>query len=161
MNLALELVHEVESVGRTIAVSGDKLKLRAPEPLPDDLVSELRLHKAEVLKLLSNIWTAEDLQTFFDERAGVLEHDHELPKPEAERRAWEWCIVEWFNRNPVSSAPGACAWCGEPENTKRIVVPFGTTTSTWLHHACWPHWQTQRRADAERALSKFINTRAG
>ena len=34
MNTALQLVHEVEAAGGTIAVAGDKLKLAAPAPLP-------------------------------------------------------------------------------------------------------------------------------
>jgi hypothetical protein len=46
---ALPLIEAVERAGGAIALRGDRLRLSAPEPLPEDLLVELRLHKAEVL----------------------------------------------------------------------------------------------------------------
>ena len=153
MNTALQLVHEVEAAGGTIAVAGDKLKLAAPAPLPENLMSELRLHKADVLKLLSDAWTVDDWKHFYGERAAVLEYDHELPKPEAEARAWEWCIVEWLNQNPAPSEQDRCAWCGKPEDVGTI-VPFGVE-ATWLHHACWEPRHQERRKEAASAMAEM------
>lgn len=102
----------------------------------------------------------QDWRDFYNERAAILEYDHELPRAEAESRAREWCVVEWLNRNPASSDPGACAWCHKPEDSDQVVVPFGSSTSTWLHHDCWHPWQAQRRADAEQVLSKLISRNA-
>lgn len=52
MNTAPALVREVQAAGGQIAVAGSRLKLSAPAPLPDGLVGELRVHKAEVLSFL-------------------------------------------------------------------------------------------------------------
>ena len=95
----------------------------------------------------------QDWQEFYDERAAVLEHDHELPKPEAEARAWEWCIVEWLNQHPAPSEPDQCAWCGKPGDVG-VVVPFGIE-ATWLHHACWKPWHQERRQEAVSTLAEM------
>ena len=77
MNLARKLVQDVQSAGGTIVAAGDKLKLSAPAPLPDRLIDELRLHKAEVIGLLAGSqWGAADWLEFYNERAGILEFDH-------------------------------------------------------------------------------------
>jgi len=150
MNTALQIVHDVEAAGGTIAIAGDKLKLAAPAPLPENLMSEIRRHKAEVLNLLSEKWKAVDWQIFYDERAAVLEYDHELPKSEAEARAWEWCIVEWLNLHPAPSKPDRCAWCNKPEDVG-MIVPFGVD-GTWLHHNCWKPWYQERRQKAASVM---------
>jgi hypothetical protein len=46
---ALPLIEAVERAGGAIALHGDRLRLSAPEPLPENLLQELRLHKTEVL----------------------------------------------------------------------------------------------------------------
>ena len=92
----------------------------------------------------------QDWRHFFGERAAVLEYDHELPKPEAERQAFEWCIVEWLNQHPSPSEPDRCAWCDKPEDAG-MIVPFGVE-ATWLHHACWKPWHQERSQDATSAM---------
>ena len=59
-----------------------------------------------LLRLADEGWSAEDWQTFFDERAGIAEFDGALPRPQAEERAFTCCVVEWLNRSAVSSMPG-------------------------------------------------------
>ena len=54
-------------------------------------------------------WDADDWRGFFEERAAIAEHDGGLSRPEAEARAFEFCIVEWMNRNPARSESGRCA----------------------------------------------------
>ena len=95
----------------------------------------------------------QDWQQFFEERAGVLEHDHELPKSDADAQAWEWCIVEWLNQNPAPSEPDRCAWCDKPEDVG-MIVPFGVE-ATWLHHDCWKPWHQQRGQEAKSALAEM------
>jgi hypothetical protein len=58
MNVAVKLVRDVHSAGGTIVVAGDKLRLSAPDPLPDSLMEELRQHKAEVMQLVGAKWDA-------------------------------------------------------------------------------------------------------
>src|SRR5262249_42702385 len=99
-------------------------------------------------------WSAEDWRALFDERAGFAEHDGGGTRVEAGGQAFEWCIVEWLNRNPSSSAEGrCCTWCGEPETPSAVVVPFGGGEQhEWLHAQCWPAWHQSRRVEAAAAL---------
>jgi hypothetical protein len=104
----------------------------------------------------SSEWTAEDWQAFFDERAGIAEHDRGLPRPVAEARAFECCVVEWLNRNPARGVPGRCLGCGAPEHVGEPLLPLGTEAShVWLHSRCWEGWYAGRRDEAVAALSVF------
>jgi hypothetical protein len=117
----------------------------------------LSLHKADLLKLLrpaNDGWSPEDWQVLFEERAAIAEFDGGLPRAEAEARAFECCVSEWLNRNPVPSAPGRCVACGDREQPGDPLLPFGTDTSghAWLHRACWPTWCQAREAEAVAAV---------
>ena len=153
-----DLLAQVHSAGGQIMMVEHRLKVRAPEPLPDELVADLRRHKAEIIALLLDrkaAWTPEDWRAFFDERAAIAQHSGVLPRAEAEARAYENCIVEWMNRNFVPCDPGGCAWCGETNNTGSRVLPFGTESHghTWLHSSCWPMWYAHRVDQAVDALA--------
>lgn len=104
-------------------------------------------------KTADNRWKPDDWRHFFGERAAVLEYDHELPRAEAEARAWEWTVTEWLNQHPAPSEPDQCAWCDKPGNVG-VVVPFGVE-ATWLHHDCWKPWHQQRRQEAVSALAEM------
>ena len=47
-------------------------------------------------------WDAEDWHAFYEERAGITQFDAGLP--DADRRAFECCIVEWMQQNPRAAA---------------------------------------------------------
>ena len=49
---ALPLLEAVRRAGGTIALQGDRLRLSAPEPLPRELLEEVRLHKADLIDQL-------------------------------------------------------------------------------------------------------------
>jgi hypothetical protein len=49
---ALPLIEAVRRAGGTIALQGDRLRLAAPEPLPQELLEEVRLHKADLIDQL-------------------------------------------------------------------------------------------------------------
>jgi hypothetical protein len=49
---ALPLIEAVRRAGGTIALQGDRLRLSAPEPLPQELLEEVRLHKADLIDQL-------------------------------------------------------------------------------------------------------------
>jgi hypothetical protein len=51
---ALPLIEAVQRAGGAIALQGDRLRLSAPEPLPENLVQELRLHKMELIDHLQH-----------------------------------------------------------------------------------------------------------
>jgi TubC N-terminal docking domain len=46
---ALPLIEAVQRAGGAITLQGDRLRLSAPDPLPENLLQELRLHKAELI----------------------------------------------------------------------------------------------------------------
>lgn len=144
--------------GVHVGVAGTDLILDANQEPESHVLEALRRHKAGIVTLLAaDGWTAEDWRVFYDERAGILEFDGELSRPEAEARTFECCLVEWLNRHPQPSDPGRCAWCGQSEEESDCVIvpPFGTKNHghTWLHHYCWQDWSGQRRAEAEQALT--------
>jgi hypothetical protein len=101
-------------------------------------------------------WDAEDWRARFVERAAFLEHDGGLLRADAEVQAFETCIVEWLNLNPMPSSCGRCARCGKPETPSGTVLPFGAGEHhTWLHAECWPAWHQSRRTEAAMALRKM------
>jgi TubC N-terminal docking domain len=51
---ALPLIEAVQRAGGAIILQGDRLRLSAPEPLPENLVQELRAHKEEVIDHLQH-----------------------------------------------------------------------------------------------------------
>ncbi len=101
-------------------------------------------------------WGAEDWRAFFDERAGIAEHDGGLSRANAERQAFECCVMEWLWRNPPpASGPQRCAHCGQPLGEPgRDGLPYltGDGGHTWLHDRCWPAWHAHRRDQALAAL---------
>ena len=116
----------------------------ASEP-PAEVLDALSRHKAEIVPLLRPArdgWCATDWQVFFEERAAIAEFDGGLSRDKAEVQAFDCCVIEWLNRNPVRSTYGRCIGCGKPESYDPL-VPFGTETTVhaWLHLGCWPAWQ--------------------
>jgi hypothetical protein len=97
---------------------------------------------------------AHDWRSRFDQRTAIAEHDRGFSRAEAERWAFECCVVEWLNANPTPSPAGLCTWCGEVEMAGSVVLPFGSEAGThaWLHATCWPAWCKSRRLEAVAAL---------
>jgi TubC N-terminal docking domain len=52
---AVPLIEAVQRAGGAIALQGDRLRLSAPEPLPQDLLEDLRLHKEELIDYLHHV----------------------------------------------------------------------------------------------------------
>jgi hypothetical protein len=99
----------------------------------------------------------DDWRSRFHQRTAIAEHDRGFSRAEAERWAFECCVVEWLNANPSPSPAGLCTWCGEVDMAGSVVVPFGSEAGThaWLHATCWPAWRQARRVEAVAALSSI------
>jgi hypothetical protein len=97
-------------------------------------------------------WDAEDWRAWYDERAGILEFDAGLPRPEAEARAYQAALIHWLDRNPARSPANVCAHCGGGAGPERPLLPFGAGDVS-LHTQCWPEWHERRRRDATAALA--------
>ncbi len=102
---------------------------------------------------------AEDWQAYFHERAGIAEHDGGLSRIDAERQAYECCIMEWLWRNPPpTSGSERCARCHEPlDELGRDSLPFltGDGGHNWLHTGCYGDWTARRRALAVAAFTNL------
>jgi hypothetical protein len=120
-----------------------------------------RRHKADIVALLRpghDGWSGEDWLAFFDERAGIAEFDGGVARAEAEAHAFECCLSEWLNRNPVCSSPSHCLECGGGEHNWDKLLPYGTEPAglAWLHSRCWETWHAKRKAKAVTTLSPIL-----
>jgi hypothetical protein len=154
---AAEALREARAAGIELRVEGCDLALEADTPPPAGLLERLARHKPEIVALLRpgrDGWSAEDWQDFFHERAGIAEFDGGLPRPEAETRAFECCVVERMNRTFEPSPPGRCFACGGGDRAHDVLRPHGIepTGHVWLHSRCWPAWHAGRKAEAVAAL---------
>jgi len=158
---ALEALTDARRAGITLRADGADLVWEADTAPPTSVLDQLRQHKVDLLRLLAApepaTWSRGDWLAFYDERAGIVEHDGGLPHAEAERRAYECCIVEWLSRHPakVVGSLAECASCGLPPTTRCIVIPYGSNDHVWLHPLCWPAWSARRLAAARTALAAF------
>jgi hypothetical protein len=155
---APDALKAARAAGVELALDGDDLVLKAASAPPAAALDALSRHKAEIVVLLrpaEDGWSADDWQVFFDERAGIVEFDGGLPRPEAEAQAFACCVVEWLNRNPERSPAGRCLECGDREHAHDSLLPYGVEPRghVWLHSRCWPAWSEARKAKAVSVLA--------
>lgn len=157
MNAATAL-RLARDAGIYLRVDGDDLVLEASAPPPDAVLDLLSSRKADLIRLLSreaqNDWSEEDWLALFEERSAIAEFDGGSSRSEAEALAFECCVAEWLNRNPVVSPPDRCLECGEPDQPNEPLLPFGAQANgcAWLHKHCWSGWHQARTAQAFDAL---------
>ena len=155
---AARVLKTARAAGINLRLDGEDLVLEAAAPPAPAVLDLLSRHKSGIVVLLRpgrDGWSAEDWQVFFDERAGILEFDGGLPRPEAEARAFACCVTAWLNRNFVRSTPGRCLACDDAAHPHDPLVPYGIepTGHAWLHSRCWPAWHAERKAEAVAALA--------
>jgi hypothetical protein len=79
-----------------------------------------------------------------------------LPRPDAERAAYEIVLVERLNSSHPNTLDDRCAWCGSSETPGATLLPIGVgARHAWLHSGCWEPWRTQRRAKAVVELASL------
>lgn len=159
---AFEALKVARAGGIKVVLDGGDLVLMAAEEPAATVLSELSRYKSEIVALLrTEDGSDADWLTYFDERAAIAEFDGGLQRSAAEACAFECCVVEWLNRNPVNSPPGRCLHCGGSEGTLDELVPFGIepTGHAWLHSRCWAAWHETRRATAVAVLSPLLKRR--
>ena len=121
-------------------------------------VSLFHFPKGETVKHQAREWSASDWREYFDERAGIAEHDGGLSRPQAEGAAWEATIAEWCKLNPPARISGQCAACdGALDMAGHGWRPLGDGAT--VHYAtglaCWKDYGAKRRAAAIKALQGF------
>jgi hypothetical protein len=156
---AADALRAARAAGIQLGIDGDDLMLEASTSPPPAVIDLLSRHKAAIVALLrpaEDGWSAEDWQVFFDERAGIVEFDGGLPRPDAEAQAFACCVVEWLNHNPERSPAGRCLDCGGGrDHAHDPLLPCGVepTGHAWLHSCCWHPWYEARKAKAVAALA--------
>ena len=159
LSIIAKIIHEVEAAGGHLAAKGGHLEVSAPAALPSNLVNDLRQHKSGVMEHLTHRprqWTGEDFRDFYEERAGVLEYDGKLSRPEAERQAFEGTLIQWINVTaPPNLDDDHCAQCGAPVGrigNDAVPVLAGGGGHVWLHHGCHTAWMARRKREAAETL---------
>ncbi len=102
MTPAIDLLDEVERAGGYLEARGDRLKVRAPKALPDDLVIALRQHRAEIINFLAAAPTVAPAATSADGKTPATWPDVHGDRP----HQWDGETpghIEWF----LASAPPA------------------------------------------------------
>jgi hypothetical protein len=154
----LDALKAAQAAGIDLRLDGNDLVLEAAAPAASEIIDLLSRNKPEVVALLRlrlGARSAEDWHTLFDERAAIAERQCGLPRPEAEARAFDCCVVEWMNRNFARSQPGRCLACGGNDHPYDAVLPFGIEPigRAWLHSRCWPAGHADRKTQAVAALA--------
>lgn len=154
---AAEALRAARMAGIDIRVEDDGLALEAQAPPSAQVLELLAHHKPAIVSMLRpgrDGWSAEDWQTYFDERAGIAEFDGGLTRSKAEATAFATCVAEWLNRNPVSSPPERCFACGEGDHPHDTLLPYGTaqTGCARMQPRYWYAWYEGRKAIAVAAL---------
>jgi hypothetical protein len=99
---AADILERVTQAGGRLILHGDKLKVRAPRPLPDDLRQAIREHKAELLQFLcaeTPVPTVADFVT----TCCTLE-----PEASVRGAALILALSRW--RRVVHAADSTCTW---------------------------------------------------
>ena len=75
MTQAIELLEQLRSCGVSVSLDHDELVLRPGSKVPDDVLAEVRHHKADLVALLTPIWPPTDAD-------GLISRWNELDRPE-------------------------------------------------------------------------------
>jgi hypothetical protein len=134
---AAEALKSARAAGIDLGMDGDNLVLEASAPPPASILDLLSRHKAGIVALLRSVAAApetdENWQARFDERAGILEFDEGLSRPEAEALAIAQIgprPTPFAPTSPPSSPPtqptASAAGCG-PATTPNASSRSGAT----------------------------------
>jgi hypothetical protein len=81
-----------------------------------------------------------------------------LPRPAAEKAAYQNVIVEFLNDSmPSNCDPNTCLWCRRVEDPAAPLIPLGIGRQTaWLHRdPCSDLWRDHRRIEAIAKLASM------
>jgi hypothetical protein len=143
--------------GVTLGVFLGKLRVYSEGEPDESLVRLLRDNKQAVVDEIlaaeteSNRWRrvlAEKIETVMTIRG--------LPRPDAEREAFDIVLVEFLNATRPDTDPNLCARCGGPETSDATLLPIGWgDRHVWLHPGCLDPWRAQRGLKAEDDLARL------
>jgi hypothetical protein len=148
---ALRLIEAVQRAGGAITLQGDRLRLSAAEPLPQELLEEVRLHKADLIDQLrcaappllreppaepSRSGTALPTGTIATWTDGVA-HLREMPPPRNyPQHAWQQLIIDAERFLDDWAAQAAALGWPTWELSAVIVARPGTASRAWGWFCC-------------------------
>jgi hypothetical protein len=163
--LAHELLAEIRAAGgEVVAIGPDRLKVRAPSPLPDELMARLRAAKPDLLATLARPcaeseragWDAADWRAYYEERGGIREYDGRRPRPDAERLAWGETQTLWHARHGGRAPFWECAGCLQPiGGTEALSLTTGERVHLRDGYDCLMAYSRRWRSAATAALIKL------
>ena len=127
---ALPLIEAVQRAGGAITLQGDRLRLSAPEPLPENLLQELRTRKAEVIDHLQHA-----RHSRFGQPAAEAFANRTAPAVEVVAD-WAAGVVRLGTMPPPRTYPEH-AW-------RQLIVDAGRFLDSWAAQAVafgWPDWE--------------------
>ena len=125
---ALPLIEAVERAGGAIALRGDRLRLSAPQPLPQNLLDELQAHKAEVIDHLQQARWPKLAQPATDALT-------QCTIPSVEVASWIAGVARLTTMAPPRTYP-VHAW-------QELIVDAERFLENWAQQAAalgWPDW---------------------
>ena len=141
----MEAIRLARESGIRLGVSGQNLTLDAARNPPAQVVDSIRRHKADIVALLTpravGGWDATDYRAFYNERAGIAEHDGGLCQEHAERRAFEETVCQWLALNPPAvPEEGRCSACNAPIGDEGLTMLYVSRTrfpwtQNWLNRS--------------------------
>jgi hypothetical protein len=126
---AVPLIEAVQRAGGAITLRGDRLRLSAPDPLPDNLLQKLRAHKAEVIDHLRQARAPKLAQHATDALTHGTIHSVELA-------SWVAGVARLATMAPPRTYP-AHAW-------QQLIVDVERFLDDWAQQAAalgWPGWE--------------------
>jgi hypothetical protein len=143
MSALADVFYDVVTADITIVVTGDNVKVRAPDVLPPDLVARLRAVKVDIIALHHE--HVERLHHY------ARRYEHET----ASRMAYNVVLSDWHLQCGQVPARTTCAGCGKPLNDwqQNMVLHDGAH----LHDsdACLAAWGETWRTAASGALQRL------
>jgi TubC N-terminal docking domain len=126
---AVPLIEAVRRAGGAITLRGDRLRLSAPEPLPDNLLQKLRAHKAAVIDHLQHAGQPKLGQPATD----ALSHGTVTP---VELASWAAGVARLATMSPPRTYP--------PRAWQQLIVDAEKFLDRWAAQAAalgWPAWE--------------------
>ena len=127
MSVARELLDAAVAAGARFEICGNRLRVTAPHPLPDELVSDLRRAKPEILRLIPRRLSGECAR-WGDRYAKQIAHwslRGQRAWQEAERLAFGELILEWHRQHGARPDPGRCSGCGDDLPAEAAALTLG------------------------------------
>jgi hypothetical protein len=160
---ALEALNAAIRAGVEVTLDDNGLVLKALAKPSDAIIGGLEACKAEIIFLLrphSQGWTAEDWRAFYDERAGIVQHDGGLDCAKAETRTIEPCVSNWSadGSSPICCDLDSTSCSQETRRNEFSITTDGTSNQSFVSNK---DYETTRTAELTRAFRSCTGRRYG